>query len=262
MSNSNYLFDNAASEARQRFGALSALFDPTTFRHIEALNIGQGCRCWEVGAGGPTVSNWLADRVGASGRVLATDINTSWVSEHLDHTVEVLQHDVTQDDPPAGQFDLVHARLVLSHLPARGKALRRMVASLRPGGWLLVEDFDKVIPVRCIDAYLPEHHRANKLHAGVYALLAQRGADLEYARRLPRIFRDAGLTQVGADAYLPVAIPAGNVLSVANITQVRDALIEQQLATQDEIDAHVAAMADATITVGTPPLISAWGQRA
>jgi SAM-dependent methyltransferase len=39
-------------------------------------------------------------------------------------------------------FDLVHARLVLVHVPDRAAALATMVAALRPGGWLLVEDAD------------------------------------------------------------------------------------------------------------------------
>jgi SAM-dependent methyltransferase len=261
MSDSTYLFDNAAVEAGQRFDALAALFNPTTFRHLDELGLDRGWRCWEVGAGGPTVPNWLAGRVGPTGSVLATDINTSWVSKQLDPDVEVRLHDVMQDDAPSGQFDLVHARLVLSHLPDRREALNRMIGSLRPGGWLVIEDFDKVMPLSCIDASLPEHHRANKLHAAVRKLLAQRGADLEYARSLPRIFRDLGLVRVRADAYFAVTEPAANALSFANISQVRDALVAQKLATREEIDAHLAAVADGTIDVGTAPLISTWGQR-
>jgi SAM-dependent methyltransferase len=261
MSDSDYLFDNEASETGQRFEALSALFNPVTFRHLDALGIARGWRCWEVGAGGPTVPNWLAERVGPSGHVLATDINTSWVTDQLDPAVEVQQHDVTRDHLPEGHFDLVHARLVLSHLPARGDALNRMIASLQPGGWILIEDFDQVIPLSCIDPHLPAHHRANKLHSALRVLLAKHGSNLEYARSLPRTFRDAGLIQVGADAYFAVAIPAGNALSVANITQVQDALIAHGLATRDEIDSHLAAIADGTVEVGTAPLISAWGQK-
>jgi len=52
MSDSTYLFDNAAAEAGQRFDALAALFNPTTFRHLEELGLDQGWRCWEVGAVG------------------------------------------------------------------------------------------------------------------------------------------------------------------------------------------------------------------
>ena len=241
MSDSTYLFDNAAAEAGQRFDALAALFNPTTFRHLEALGLDQGWRCWEVGAGGPTVPNWLAGRVGSTGSVVATDINTSWVNQQLDPDVEVLLHDVTQDDAPGGQFDLVHARLVLSHLPDRLEALSRMIGSLRPSS--------------------PEHHRANRLHTAVRELLAQRGADLEFARSLPRIFRELGLVQVRADAYFAVAQPAGNALSIANIRQVRDALVDQQLATVEEIDAHLTAVAGGAVDVGTAPLITAWGRR-
>jgi len=258
---SEYLFDNDAFEAGQRFDALSALFNPTTFRHIEALGIRHGWRCWEIGAGGPTVPNWLVEQVGPSGYVLATDINTSWVNRQLSAQVEVQQHDVTQDDTPNSTFDLVHARLVLSHLPARDEALKRMAASVRPGGWLLVEDFDNVMPINCIDAHRPEHQRANKLHAAIRTLLAQRGADLEYARKLPRIFDEIGLAHVSADAYFPVAMPAGNILSIANITQVREALTAQQLATNEEIDAHLHTITNGAIAVGTMPLISTWGQR-
>ena len=65
MSSEEYLLDNARREAGARFGALAELFDTVTFRHISVLGIGPGWRCWEVGAGGPSVPAWLSDRVGA-----------------------------------------------------------------------------------------------------------------------------------------------------------------------------------------------------
>ncbi|HEY0530993.1 MAG TPA: class I SAM-dependent methyltransferase [Actinoplanes sp.] len=49
---------------------------------------------------------------------------------------EVRRHDVAADPPPEpGTFDLVHARLVLVHVPDRARALATMAAALRPGGW-------------------------------------------------------------------------------------------------------------------------------
>src|SRR2546423_14462260 len=98
MTSGDYVF--AQEDPEQRLDALSTLFDPVTFRHVEALAIGPGWRCWEVGAGGPSVANWLAGRVGASGHVLATDITTSWVSNDLDSAIEVKRHDVIMDDVP------------------------------------------------------------------------------------------------------------------------------------------------------------------
>ena len=93
MTISDYLLDNRAAAAQSRFAALSALFDDVTFRHIQALGLQRGWRCWEVGAGGPSVPNWLADRAGPDGHVLATDIDTSWI-DGVAPQVEVRRHDI------------------------------------------------------------------------------------------------------------------------------------------------------------------------
>ena len=129
--------------------------------------------------------NWLADQAEPDGHVLATDIDTSWIDGMAPH-VEARQHDIARDDLPSGVFDLIHARLVLCWIPERDKALRRMAGALRPGGWLLIEDFDPGLQSAAyIGAYLPDHDNANKLRAGFGALLAQRGADPAYGRKLP-----------------------------------------------------------------------------
>ncbi|HZM84459.1 MAG TPA: class I SAM-dependent methyltransferase [Candidatus Limnocylindrales bacterium] len=44
--------------------------------------------------------------------------------------------------PAIAAFDVIHARAVLTHLPERDEVLARLVAALRPGGWLLIEDVD------------------------------------------------------------------------------------------------------------------------
>ena len=95
-----YLLDNQQSEAGRRFEALSELFDPVTFRHLEAVGISAGWSCWEVGAGGAGVPTWLAERAGPSGRVVASDLDTSWMPAS-GAAFEVLRHDVGTEEPPA-----------------------------------------------------------------------------------------------------------------------------------------------------------------
>ena len=70
--------------------------------------------------------------MGASGRVLAADIDVSWSDAAAGGVLEVRRHDVIRDPPPSETFDLVHARLVLVHLEDRATALRVMIDSLRP----------------------------------------------------------------------------------------------------------------------------------
>ncbi|WP_326686309.1 MULTISPECIES: methyltransferase domain-containing protein [unclassified Streptomyces] len=257
-----YLLDNAQPEAGTRFDALGALFDASTFRHIEELGIAPGWRCWEVGAGGPSVVTWLADRVGPAGRVLATDVDTSWASGAAGGVVEVLRHDVGRDAPPEGGFDLIHARLVLVHVADRDRALRSMAEALRPGGHLLLEDADPASqPLICLDEYGPEQVLANRLRTGFRSLLAARGADLAYGRKLPRLLREAGLADVTADAYFPVTSAACAVLEAATVRQVRDELVAAGLATDEEIDSHLANVTSGRLDLTTSPMISAWGRR-
>lgn len=258
-----YLLDNQQTEAAERFDAFATLFDPTTFRHLEELGVGPGWRCWEVGAGGTSVVTWLAKKVGPTGKVVATDIDTSRLAPAARPPVEVRVHDVGAEEPPAEGFDLVHARLVLVHVPDRERALRSMVKALRPGGRLLVEDGDPALqPLLCPDEHGPEQQLANRLRHGFRTLLADRGADLSYGRKLPRLLREAGLQRVEADAYFPVTSPACAALESATVRQIRDRLVGAGLATAEEIDRHLTNVASGAMDLATAPMISAWGRKA
>jgi SAM-dependent methyltransferase len=261
MADDGYLLDNQQSEAGDRLTALASLFDSWSFGHLDGLGIGTGWRCWEVGAGGPSVPTFLAERVGPGGSVLATDIDLSWLEASGPRPFEVLVHDVGEDPPPRGPFDLIHARLVLVHVPRRSEALAAMVGSLRPGGWLLVEDADPALqPLTCIDEYGPEQALANKLRRHFRTLLAERGADTGFGRTLPRALRGAGLVDVSADAFFPVTGPACTALERATVEQMRRRMVVAGLASDEEIDRHVASIDAGGMDFATSPMISAWGR--
>ncbi len=89
-----YVFDNAEQETQARFAALPLIFDPGTIRHLEARGVSPGWKCLEVGAGGGSIAKWLAERVGASGYVLAADIDTRFLQTLHIPSLEVRQHDI------------------------------------------------------------------------------------------------------------------------------------------------------------------------
>jgi SAM-dependent methyltransferase len=260
-----YLLDNAETEAGARFEALSALFDPSTFRVISALGISPGWRVWEVGAGGPSVPTWLAEQVAPGGSVLATDIDTSWLAG-LDCVVpglEVRRHDVATEAAPGSDYDLVHARLVLVHVPQREAVLASLASALRPGGWLVLEEADPGLqPLVCPDEAGPAEELANRLKGGFRALMAERGVDLAYGRTLARRLREAGLVEVGATAHFPMSGPACNRLELATVLQIRDRLLAAGLATESEISEHLANVRAGRLDLATSPMVSAWGRRA
>jgi Methyltransferase domain len=208
-----------------------------------------------------SVPAWFAEQVGAEGQVLATDIDTSWL-EGDEGGYEVRRHDVGLEPPPAGPFDLVHARLVLVHVAQRTQALAAMIASLRPGGWLLLEEADPALqPLVCPDESGAQQQLANKLKRGFRVLLAQRGVDLAYGPTLPRLLREAGLSQVHSDAYFPMGGPACTELERATVQQLRERLITAGLATETDIEQHLANVATGRLDLATSPMVSAWGHK-
>ena len=136
-----YLLDSAATQTGQRFSGLEATFDGATFRYLAATGVGAGWSCWEIAAGGGSIARWLAEQVVPGGCVLATDLEIKWMPAEP-AAVRVARHDVASDPVPENAHDLIHARLVLVHLPERDRVLTALAAALRPGGWLVVEDFD------------------------------------------------------------------------------------------------------------------------
>ncbi len=258
MAQGRYLLDNQQSEAGQRFDALAELFNPSTFRHLLSVGLTTGWQVWEVGAGGPSVPLWIAGQT--ENKVLATDIDTSWLV--ADDAYEVRRHDIGTEPAPDDGFDLVHARLVLVHVPRRADALATMVGALRPGGWLLLEEADPGLqPLVCPDEYGPAQELANKLKRAFRSLMAERDADLSFGRRLPRLLREAGLVEGRADSFFPMGGPACNALERATIEQIRERLVAADLATENEIEQHLTNVTSGQLDLATSPMVSAWARK-
>lgn len=137
-----------------------------------------------------------------------------------------------------------------------------MVSALRPGGWLVLEEADPALqPLVCLDDTTPAEQLANRLKYGFRRLLTDRGADLAYGRRLPRLLRAARLVDVVADAYFPITGPACQELERATVQQIRNQLTIAGIATASEIDQHQANVASGELDLATSPMITAWGRR-
>jgi ubiquinone/menaquinone biosynthesis C-methylase UbiE len=260
--NSNYALDNAAREASPRFAALAAMYDRGTIRHLEQRGITSGWNCLEVGGGGGSIAAWLAARVGPAGRVLATDIDPRFLQSSQTANLEVRRHDIVNDPLPEAAFDLVHSRLVLLHIPEREKALARMVAALKPGGWLVDEDFDA--------SSIPPDPAANPAEVLLKTLTAtrrvmqDRGADDgTFARRLFTRLRAHGLVDVDAQASLSMwhSGSPGAALLRANFEQLHRTMIDAGYLTGQEFDQDLARLDDPDFLMPSPIMWTVWGCR-
>jgi SAM-dependent methyltransferase len=255
---SQYQFDHEWHRERDRLASIEQFEDPGTLRHLEALGIGSGWHCLEVGAGGGSIAARMCERVGPSGQVLAIDLETKFLAA-LDYpNLEVRRLDVTTDELPEATFDIIHERAVLLHLPSRSDVLRRLVRALKPGGWLLCEDTDFVTFVEGS----PYPH-LQRVAAAMTAFLASKGAEPNYGRRLFDELRAVGLEAVDAQGrvYMMRGNHPSSVLPRFTLERVRTPAIAAGAVTEAEYDQALALFDNPNVVVMSHVMMAAWGKR-
>ena len=261
---SQYIFDTGAAQAEMRFDGLSKVYDAWTIQHLEHTGVGAGWRCLDVGGGGGSIARWLGRRVGRSGHVLVTDLNPRFLTALDQENIEVRQHDIIVDELPESAFDLVHERLVLLHIPERERALQRMVRALKPGGWLVLEDYADLIDRSALTSDASIAPLLRKAYAALSQLLRAHGTDLSFARRRFPLLREYGLVESGMEGYLVQTTggsPAARVYQ-ANIEQIREEAVRTGLLCPADVDALLKLLVNPEFAEPIQPImLTAWGRR-
>jgi len=258
---SDYTLSNEWAHAQQRLKGLADWFDPGTRRCLEDRGLARGWRCLEVGAGFGSIASWLAERVGPSGSVLATDIDTRFLrpSGHL----SVLEHDIMRAPLPQGDFDLIHARFVLEHLAAPEQAIRHMSAALRPGGVLVIEDTD-------YSSWLPAPQVTEegrqifaKWSAALREVLTEAGGDMGAGRRRLADLIGAGFTQVDAEGRVYMVRGASLGAEVWRLTaeQLRERALATGRITAAELTRYLELLTQPSFIWMEGMVMATWGIR-
>ncbi len=132
----------SAAEAWDRWGpTLTRWLGPATERMFDMLGMKRGDRVLDVAAGAGEQTLLAAKRVGPTGRVLATDISPRILefaalaavnAGFANVETRVLDGENLEVEP--NSFDVVISRVGLIYFPDQQKALRGMLAALKPGG--------------------------------------------------------------------------------------------------------------------------------
>jgi len=254
----NYTLHNSWDQARRRLALLEQHLDPMSQRRLTALGLHAGQHCLEVGGGGGSMARWLCRQVSPTGNVTATDIDVRFLKEIDEPNISVRQHDITSENLPAGQFDLVHARWLLHHLQRPDQAIARMIAALRPGGRLLLEEVD----------FFPVHTSTSRVYihfmeALTGTVVAASGRDCFWARALPALVADRGLAEVGGEGDIPV-LQGGSPLAVffqLSGEQMRDKVIASGAIGVEDWDAAMVLLDDPNFWALAGAGIAVWGRR-
>jgi 2-polyprenyl-3-methyl-5-hydroxy-6-metoxy-1,4-benzoquinol methylase len=256
--------DSPTAFERTRLTLLAQTVDSITTRHLAALGVGPGWRCLEVGAGTGSVARWLADQVGAQGRVTATDLNPRFLFEHRLPNLEVRRHDILVDYLEPSHYDLVHCRAVIMHLADPLRAVERMAAAVRNGGWLLLEEFD----FGKFAASDPNHPRAaafnRRMRTIFEAVTSRHMIDAAFGRHLAELLSGQRFIDIGQDQTTGVYWGAGPGARFSQMSTelLRAPLIEGGVLSNGDFDALQSDFRDPSFSFVGRTLFAAWGRSA
>jgi trans-aconitate methyltransferase len=250
------LFVSTEAE-RQRLASLEVAYDRGSFDTLSQVAIKAHWQCLELGAGAGSVARWLAAQV-PDGLVTATDIDTRFLNDLQADNLLVRKHDLVTEEFPEASFDLIHARLLLSHLPDRPSILRKLFKWLKPGGVLVVEGM-------CwypVDASENDVYRTG-MNAYDKATVKLVGTDSTFMQRLPALMGELGYVDIRVDLHGHVVRGGTPVADMwrRTVAMSRERAVEAGLATHADFDAFEALMHDPTFFGHGPVMAGTWGYR-
>jgi protein-L-isoaspartate O-methyltransferase len=232
----------------QRLRRQAQVWESATGRLLDQVALGPSAHCLDAGCGPGETMRQMAQRVGPSGHVTGVDVDAPLGAQAVailqadgHRQCEFARVDLTTADPiPGAPFDLVYARLLLYHLPQRVQVLGRLWEAVAPGGHLLVQDYD----LRSAGV-TPALDSTDELVRMIIGAFEAAGCDVQIGARLPQLFADAGLgapdgTDV-AGRLEPLADAQRMLIGV--LTSLRTSAVAHGIATEQQIDAVIAAVA-------------------
>jgi SAM-dependent methyltransferase len=190
---SQYIFNDTQYDPElERLQAIERIFDRLSRQQIQSTGITSGWHCLEVGAGAGSMARWMAELVKPSGKVVAVDLDTRFISHLKSSHLEIVQGDIRDLSLEPQSFDLVRARYVLIHIQDFQAAISKMLNCLKPGGWIAIEepDFSAAKAISGDEVLCQSVERVNRAIARMFA---NKGMDCALGIKLPAIFEGLGL---------------------------------------------------------------------
>jgi SAM-dependent methyltransferase len=244
---------------RERLETIASNADPETRRHLEEIGICEGWQCLEIGAGSGSLAQWIAGRV-EPGKVIAADVETRSLAKLKAPNLEVRTLDVDKDELPGGN-DLVVARYLFEWLEDPQAVLDKIIASLAPHGWLVLESNDwGALPPIGTGAPL----MLRKVREEFFDFSGQlRGYNPDIGRQLVGILETRGLESVGATgrSVLLRGKSPDIQLYKYELEMVGAQMIGAGRLTEMDLAAVLKIYDDPKLCMMSPMTITAWGRK-
>ena len=254
-----------------RLDAQAASIAGATEALLRAAGIRGPMRVLDLGTGLGHVAFLVADLLDAGGSVVGVD-QAERLLEIAERrravagadNIEFLQADArafSASEP----FDAIVARLLLFHLPDREDVLRRQLEALRPGGTMVVIEYD----IGAMRAE-PEVPLVDAVRRWIEAAFRSVGADPRIGTQTGQLLRRTGFADVstlGVQAYFAPSDPIGPLLCAGITRSLAPQIVAHGVADEAELgletlQERIAEQVSALDAVMMPPtVVGAWGTR-
>ncbi len=234
----------------ERLTILNDLYNPSS---LDFLKIESGMKILTIGCGVGLLEIELAKKVGAKGEITATDISSLQLAIALENkekasvpNLTFKELDVAQLNLISEQFDRVHCRFVLSHMPWESikKLLPLLMSKLTSGGALVLEEVSNMDSLGCepfseayelwktfvhmqFDVQGSDHSPGRRL----YEYLQEQGYDFVYQTHQPKLKqkREKKILSLGIRSLAPGFIEKKR----ASSEQILDAMEQLKILEED-----------------------------
>ena len=236
---------------------------------LDRVGLRPGQSVIDLGCGPRGILDLLAERVSPGGRVVGIDADPALITMAAEFAaargldgVEVMAADARHTGLPSGSFDLVHTRTLLVNVPEPARVVAEMTRLARPGGVVAAMEPD------CeYELCYPPHPAMTRIREIFPVVFARNGADPHIGRRVPELFRQAGLENVQVEARVQL-YPPGNsrrTIRLDLVRSIRSHVLEMNLASAAELDeldtAARAHLEDPHTVVISGLLFLTWGRK-
>jgi SAM-dependent methyltransferase len=243
-----------------RLAALAEALDPFSTRRLTPLLDERALpRVLEVGPGAGTIAHWMTHRY-ELGELVLLDYDPEVLDRLSGLDARQVTANITDPDlPQPGRFDLIHARLVLMHLPARLYVVQRLASWLAPGGWLVISDMVDSAGF-CQDPAVARAVQAMKA-ASARAI----GTDRQWGLSFPEPLHGVGLNDIGLAFDTPILTGGADCgfatwLSMT-LNRLRVHVLDTGMITAEQLRAAQHRLSTPGPKTAAPlTLVTMWGQ--
>lgn len=194
--------------ANQRLRMLDSAYGPASRALLSHL-IEQRMRVADFGCGPGLLTNWVAEQVGPEGYVVGVDSSAEFIAHARSRAsslkqsgeVRFIHSDVHATALPPGEFDIVFCRFLLVHLQRPLDCLGEMKRLLKPGGWLVTEEFE------LSSGFTEPHSREyQQMLQSMFRIGLAMHVDYDLGPKLPGLLRKLGFERLQIHVQQPTYV--------------------------------------------------------